>query len=75
MEQIKPAITLLYSKFYGLNEEDTKKEVDRTLSFNKERMSKSFPTTYKINQDGPKEVYSYMDNKFDDNNDNIVSIK
>ena len=38
-------------------------------------MSKSFPTTYKINQDGSKEVYSYMGNKFDDNNDNIVSIK
>ena len=75
LEQIKPAITLLYSKFYGLNEEEIKKEVDRTLSFNKKRMSKSFPTTYKINQDGTKEVYSYIDNKFDDNNDNIVSIK
>ena len=75
LEQIKPAITLLYSKFYGLNEEEIKKEVDRTLSFNKKRMSKSFPTTYKINQDGSKEVYSYMGNKFDDNNDNIVSIK
>lgn len=75
LEQIKPAITTLYSKFYGLNEEDTRKEVDRTISFNKERMSKSFPTTYKINQDGTKEVYSYIDNKFDDNNDNIVSIK
>ena len=73
MEQIKPAITLLYSKFYGLNEEDTKKEVDRTLSFNKERMSKSFPTTYKINQDGTKEVYSYMDNKFEESNE--ISVK
>ena len=72
-EQIKPAITLLYSKFYGLNEEDTKKEVDRTLSFNKERMSKSFPTTYKINQDGTKEVYSYMDNKFEESNE--ISVK
>ena len=75
LEQIKPAITLLYSKFYGLSEEDTKKEVDRTLEFNRKRMSKCFPTTYKINQDGTKEVYSYIDNKFDDNNDNIVSIK
>ena len=71
LEQIKPAITILYSKFYGLNEEDTKKEVDRTISFNKERMSKSFPTTYKINQDGTKEVYSYIDNKFEENNDFI----
>ena len=75
LEQIKPAIETLYSKFYGLSEEDTKKEVDRALSFNRKRMSEKFPTTYKINQDGTKEVYSYMDNKFDDNNDNIVSIK
>lgn len=67
LEQIKPAITTLYSKFYGLSEEDTKKEVDRTISFNKRRMSKSFPTTYKINQDGTKEKYSYLDNKFEDN--------
>ena len=67
LEQIKPAITTLYSKFYGLSEEDTKKEVDRTIDFNKERMSKSFPTTYKINQDGTKEVYSYIDNKFEEN--------
>jgi len=67
LEQIKPAITTLYSNFYGLSEEDTKKEVDRTIDYNKDRMSKSFPTTYKINQDGTKEVYSYIDNKFEEN--------
>ena len=67
LEQMKPAITTLCSKFYGLNEEDTKKEVDRTIDYNKDRMSKSFPTTYKINQDGTKEVYSYIDNKFEEN--------
>lgn len=75
LEQIKPCITLLYSKFYGLSDEDTKKEVDRTLSFNKKRMSKCFPKTYKINPDGSEEEYSYLDNKFEENSDNIVSIK
>ncbi len=75
LEQIKPCITLLYSKFYGLSDEDTKKEVDRTLGFNKKRMSKCFPKTYKINPDGSEEEYSYLDNKFEENSDNIASIK
>ena len=75
ISQIKPCINLLYSKFYGLNEEDTKKAVDRTIEYNEKRMSKCFPITYKINQDGTKEEYSYMDNKFKENNDNIISKK
>lgn len=75
ISQIKPCINLLYSKFYGLNEEDTKKAVDRTIEYNKKRMSKCFPKTYKINPDGSEEEYSYLDNKFEENSDNIVSIK
>ena len=58
-------IEFLYTKFYGLSEEDVKKEVNRTIEFNKKRMNEKFPTTYKINQDGTKEVYSYLENKFD----------
>ena len=65
LEQIKPCIEFLYTKFYGLSEEDVKKEVNRTIEFNKKRMNEKFPTTYKINQDGTKEVYSYLENKFD----------
>ena len=73
LEQIKPCITALYNKFYGLTDEEIKKEVDRTIKFNNERMSKCFPTTHKINPDGTKEVYSYMDNKFEESNE--ISIK
>ena len=65
LEQIKPCIEFLYSKFYGLSEADVKKEVDRTIDFNKKRMDKLFPITYRINQDGTKEVYSYLENKFE----------
>lgn len=66
LEQLKPCIETLYTKFYGLSEDEIKKEVDRTINFNKERMDKMFPTTYKINQDGIREVYSSLNNKFDD---------
>ena len=71
LEQIRPAITTLYTEFYGLEEDGIKKEVDRTIEFNKERFSKCFPTTYKINPDDTREVYNYIDNKFDSNDEQI----
>ena len=66
LEQLKTCIEKLYTNYYGLSEDEIKKEVDRTIIFNKERMDRMFPTTYKINQDGIKEVYSSLNNKFDD---------
>lgn len=75
LEQIKPAITTLYSKFYGLDEEGIKKEVDRTINFNKKRFNKCFPTTYRINPDDTKEVYSYIENKFENNDEQIEITK
>ena len=75
LEQIKPAIETLYTKFYGLDEEGIKKEVDRTINFNKKRFNKCFPTTYRINPDDTKEVYSYVENKFENNDEQIEITK
>ncbi len=60
------AIKVLYTKFYGISEEEVLKEIDRTVDANKEKYNKSFPTIYRINQDGTKEVYSSLDNKWDE---------
>ena len=75
LEQIKPAIERLYTKFYGLDEEGIKKEVDRTIEFNKERFTKCFPTAYKINPDDTREVYNYVENKFDNNEEQVEIVK
>ena len=70
LEQIKPCIEVLYTNFYGLSEEEVKRELDRTINYNRERMEKSFPTSYMVKPDGSCAIYSHMENKFE-NSDNI----
>lgn len=66
LDSYKKAINVLYTKFYGISEAEVQKEVDKTIDFNKKRFDGAFPTTYKINRDGSKEIYSSLENKWDE---------
>ena len=70
------ALRVIYKNFYGISDEEVETLIKETIQYNKQRVEKSFPTTYKIYPDGTKEVYSEGVNKFDvdklvDNNKRI----
>lgn len=66
LDSYKKAIKVLCTNFYGLSEEDVLKEINRTIDYNKKRFDQAFPDRYKINQDGSKEIYSSLNNKWDE---------
>ena len=56
---------ILYSKFYGLSDEEVEKMINEKLEYNKKRSAIVFPTTYIIDQNGNREIYSSIENKFE----------
>ena len=65
VESYVNALRVLYSKFYGLSNEEVEKMINETLEYNKKRAAIVFPTTYIIDQNGNMEIYSSIENKFE----------
>lgn len=64
VNKYKEAIRVLYFSIYDLEADEIEKLVNETIDYNKQRFERAFPTTYKISQDGSKEIYSSLENKF-----------
>ncbi len=59
------AIENVYKNSYGYSDDELQTKLEQIRQENIERQSEIFPTRYRINQDGTKEIIMNEDNKFD----------
>lgn len=64
-EVIIDAVRVVYEKVYGYSGIKLDNEINRIININKKRQEKMFPVRYNILDDGSKEVYYDVENKFD----------
>lgn len=73
-ETIFDGVREVYKHSYGYMEEEIDNVLEEVRVYNKKRHDIVFPTRYRVNEDGSREVILNKDNKFDFSLDNVKKI-